>query len=346
MEPRIVVDVMGADRPPAELAGGAIRAATALPIRLILVAHRPLLPPLPPGVEVLECPPAPEHEEGATRVARREDTSIARGLDALRRGEADAFLSPGSTGAVVSAAILRLGRLPGVVRPGLCASLPTLRGEVLLIDAGATADSKPAHLVQFADLGAAYAQAVLGIPSPTVGLLNIGTEHGKGDALTREAHPLLARTAGFVGNVEPHTILTERPVDVVVAGGFSGNLFLKAVEGGAEAVLTMVKGALRSSARARLGALLSRRALRAVAQSLRYEEHNAAPLLGVNGLVTVAHGRSDAAAIEGALRRTFQASRSQIVEVLRSRLSSPPAEPGLANPGDPRVPSATPTAAA
>lgn len=344
MKPRIVVDVMGADRPPAELAAGAIRAAADLPIQLVLAAHRPLLPPLPAGVEVLDCPPAPAPHGSATSAARQEGTSITLGLDALRRGEAEAFLSPGSTGAVVAAAILRLGRLPGVLRPGLCASLPTLRGEVLLIDAGATADPKPAHLAQFADLGTAYCRAVLGIPAPTVGLLNIGTEHGKGDQLTRSAHELLQGRDGFAGNVEPHTLLTERPVDVVVAGGFSGNLFLKAVEGGAEAVLGLVKEALRSSTRARLGAWLSRRALRGVARALRYEDHNAAPLLGVDGLVTIAHGRSDARAMEGALRRTFQASRSGIVAALRSRPTSPPAVPGLANPGDPRVPSPTATA--
>jgi glycerol-3-phosphate acyltransferase PlsX len=224
----------------------------------------------------------------------------------------------------------------------LCASLPTLAGEVLLIDAGATADPKPAHLLQFADLGTTYAREVLGIPRPTVGLLNIGIEPGKGDKLTRAVRDLLSDRADFYGNVEPHAIPTERPVDVVVSGGFTGNLFLKAIEGGAEAVLAATKVALTGSARARLGAWFARSALRGVARKLRYEEHNAAPLLGINGLVVVAHGRSDARAIGGALRRTFQASRSQIVDVLCSRFAAPPPELGLANPGDPRVRSAAP----
>ncbi len=334
---------MGADRPPAELAAGVARAAAALPIKLILVGRRLDLPPdLPPTVEILNCARPAGSGEAAAHAARQEDNSIARGVEALLRGEADAFLSPGSTGAVVSTALLRLGRLPGVLRPGLCASLPTLRGEVLLIDAGATADPKPVHLLQFADLGLTYAREVLGIPRPTIGLLNIGTERGKGDRLTRAAHALLADREEFAGNVEPHTVLTDRPADVVVCGGFSGNLFLKAVEGGAEAVLTATRAALRSSARAVLGAWLARPALRGVSRRLRYEEHNAAPLLGVRGLVLVAHGRSDAQAIAGALRRTHQACQAKIVERLASRISAPQGEPGLADPGGPRVRSAAP----
>jgi len=240
---------------------------------------------------------------------------------------------------VVRAAVLRLGRLPGVLRPGLCASLPTLHGEALLIDAGATADPKPAHIAQFAQLGLAYAQRVLGISCPTAGLLNIGTEQGKGDRLTRAAYDLLVGRDGFVGNVEPHTVLTERPVDVVVCGGVSGNLFLKAAEGGTEAILVAVRDALRRSPGTRLGGWLAQPALRAVGRGLRYEGHNAAPLLGVRGLVLVAHGRSDRRAIGGALRRAFLACQSEIVETLHSLF----APPGLANPGDPRVRSATPS---
>ncbi|MFH1609283.1 MAG: phosphate acyltransferase PlsX [Candidatus Bipolaricaulota bacterium] len=341
MKPRIVVDVMGADHPPAELAAGAVRAAAGLPIRLVLAGRRTDLPPnLPKTVEVLDCT-AVGTGESPVQAARKGDTSIARGIEAVATGHADAFLSPGNTGAVVSAALLRLGRLPGVLRPGLCASLPTLAGEVLLIDAGATADPKPVHLLQFADLGTIYAREVLGIPRPTVGLLNIGTEPGKGDKLARAAHDLLSGRDGFSGNVEPHTILTERPVDVVVSGGFVGNLFLKAIEGGAEAVLAATRAALMGSPRAKLGAWLARPALRGVAQKLRYEEHNAAPLLGVNGLVVVAHGRSDARALEGALRRTYQACQAGIVEKLAARIATPPGT-GLANPGAPRVRSATP----
>ncbi|HAZ28002.1 TPA: phosphate acyltransferase [Candidatus Acetothermia bacterium] len=311
---------MGADRPPAEVAAGAVAAAEGLPIQLVLVGRRAALAPsLSSAIEVLDCPGFVDCAEPPVQAARRSDTSIARGIAALAAGEADAFLSPGSTGAVVTTALLRLGRLPGVLRPGLCASLPTLRGEVLVIDVGATADPKPEHFVSFAHLGATYAREVLGIPQPTIGLLNIGTELGKGDRITRAAYELLADRDGFRGNVEPHTVVTERPVDVVVSGGFVGNLFLKALEGGAEAVLAATKAALMSSAQARLGAWLARSALRAVGRKLRYEEHNAAPLLGVAGLVVVAHGRSDARALAGALRRTDQACRAGLIGKLAPR---------------------------
>lgn len=255
---------MGADRPPAELAAGALRAAEELPITLILVGPRAELPP-PPEVEVVD-PSAGE-------------SSIALGVAALAAGRADAFLSPGSTGAVVRAAVLGLGRLPGLLRPGLCVSLPTLRGEALLIDGGATADAKSAYLLQYADLGAAYARAVLGIPSPTVGLLNIGEEPGKGDRLTREAHELLSDRGDFIGNVEPHAILTERPADVIVAGGFAGNLLLKALEGGRRPSSPRRGAPWRAPSGPGWG-LLARPALRAVARQLRYEEHNAAPSSG------------------------------------------------------------------
>lgn len=315
---------MGGDRPPAELAVGVVRAAADLPVHLIVAAPRSLLPPLPQEVDVLECSPA-ETGKGAVSRVLGEGTSIVRGLEALRRQEADAFLSPGSTGAVVATALLRLGRLPGILRPGLCVSLPTLKGEALLIDGGATVDPKPAYLPQFAALGMAYAREVLGIANPTFGLLNNGTEQGKGDRLTREVYTLLSDRPGFVGNVEPHQILADRPADVVVTGGFSGNLVLKALEGGGEAVLLASQTALRSSARARLGGLLARPALRAVGKMLRYEEYNAAPLLGVRGLVAVAHGRSDAQAMAGAVRRLYRACEARIVERIGSALVRAPA---------------------
>lgn len=318
--PRIVVDVMGADRPPGELAAGAAQAAAKLPLDLVVVGDaRQIEPHLPdlPNVSLLHCPLFVDPEEKPVEAARRTDTSLARGLALLAQGQADAFLSPGNTGAVVATALLQLGRLPGVHRPALCASLPTLKGkEVLLVDAGASADYKPPYLLQFASMGAAYARVVLDLALPTVGLLNIGTEPHKGDTLTQQAHALLAERPDFRGNVEPHTVLTERPVDVVVTGGFSGNLFLKALEGGVEAVTEALRRELHRSLRARLGGWIARPALRAVARGLGYREHNAAPLLGVRGLVFVAHGRSDAPAVAGAVRRVFKVCQADFLAQL------------------------------
>ncbi len=319
--PRIVVDVMGADRPPGELAAGAAQAAAKLPLELILVGRAPefasQLPHLP-NVEVVDCPDFVSPLEKPVEAARRQNTSLVRGLELVASGQADAFLSPGSTGAVVAAALLTLGRLPGVHRPALCASLPALHGpEVLLLDAGASSDAKPQFLEQFAAWGALYAREILHLPAPKVGLLNIGTEPGKGDALTQEAYALLARRADFVGNVEPHAVLTERPVDVVISGGFAGNLFLKALEGGVEALAQALRGELGKSWRGRVGGWLARPALRAVARKLRYEAHNAAPLLGVRGLVFVAHGRSTAAAMAGAVTRAFHVCQTGLLEKIQ-----------------------------
>jgi glycerol-3-phosphate acyltransferase PlsX len=295
-------------------------------VELVLVGDgRAIEPHLPAaaGVEVVHAPEFVPPHAPPVQAARRKDTSLARGLEILAQGKADAFLSPGNTGAVVAAALLRLGRLPGVKRPGLCASLPTLVGkEFLLIDVGATADPKPEHLVQFALMGRLYAQEVLGFSQPTVGLLSIGAEAEKGDKLMRATHALLREEEWFSGNVEPHELLTRRPVDVVVCGGVPGNLTLKALEGGAEAAWTALKGALLGSLRGKLAGWLARPALKALARSLAYDRYNGAPLLGVAGLVLVAHGRSTAGAMEGALQRTFWAAQAEIVQRLGEKLKA------------------------
>lgn len=315
---RIAVDVMGGDRPPEELVRGALAAADRLPVHLIFAGRRRLIEPVLPEdahAEVLDCEAFVPPDAPPVQAIRDHTTSIARGLELVSRGKADAFLSPGNTGAVVAGALLILGRLPGVKRPGICASFPTLPGrEILLIDAGATADPRPEHLVQFADMGVLYAQEVLGIPEPKVGLLSIGAEPTKGDKLTRTTHALLRQRDDFAGNVEPHDLLSSRPVDVVVTGGFAGNLTIKALEGGAEATWGALKSALTGRLRHRLGAALLKPALRALAARMSYDRYNGAPLLGVKGLVMVAHGRSSARAMEAAVERTYWAAKAEVVD--------------------------------
>lgn len=322
---RIVVDVMGVDRPPEELLTGALAAADRLPVHLILAGRRRLIEPhLPRDVhaEVLDCEEFVPQDTPPVQAIRMKNSSILRGLELVAQGKAEAFLSPGNTGAVVAAALLVLGRIPGIKRPGICASIPSLKGrELLLIDAGATADPKPEHLLQFADMGCVYAQEVLGIPEPRLGLLSIGEESIKGDKLVRTAHRLLSERPDFVGNVEPHDLLTKRPVDIVVSGGFAGNLTIKALEGGAEAVWASLKDGVKASLRGRLGAGLLSPVLRRLAGSMRYDRYNGAPLLGVKGLVMVAHGRSSASAMEAAVERTFWSAKADLVGRISSRLS-------------------------
>ena len=322
---RIVVDVMGVDHPPEELVTGALAAAERLPIHLILAGRRRLIEPHLPEdahAEVLDCEEFVPQDAPPVRAIRMKGTSILRGLELVAQGKAEAFLSPGNTGAVVAAALLVLGRIPGIKRPGICASIPTLKGkELLLIDAGATADPKPEHLLQFADMGRLYAQEVLGIPEPKLGLLSIGEETIKGDKLVRTTHRLLSERPDFVGNVEPHALLTQRPVDLVVSGGFAGNLTIKALEGGAEATWSALRDELRGSIRSRAGATLLRPTLRNLVHKMRYDRYNGAPLLGVQGLVMVAHGRSSSSAMEAAVERTFWAAKAELVGRVTSKLS-------------------------
>lgn len=321
---RIVVDVMGADRPPSELVAGALAAAQRLPLHLTLAGRRRLIEPFLPAdapAEVLDCEQVIEPGDPPMRAVRRRASSIVRGVETLAAGKARAFVSAGNTGAVVVASLLILGRLAGTERPGICTAIPTLPGgEVLVIDTGATADPKPHHLVRFAEMGSLCARELLEIPEPKVGLLSIGAEPLKGDKVVRAAHQLLSSWPGFAGNVEPHELITARPVDVVVTGGFAGNLVIKALEGGVEAVWGGFFQGFTRSPRARLGGWLLSGQLRQLSQRLRYDRHNGAPLLGVQGLVMVAHGRSSPRAMEAAVERTFWAAQAGLVERLEAGL--------------------------
>jgi len=317
MSHTIAIDVMGGDRPPQDIISGALRAAGRLPVHVVFVGRRRSIEPhLPPDAdaELVDCEQIVSQSEPPVQAVRRKDSSLVRGIELVAEEKADAFLSPGNTGALVGAALLKLGRLPGVHRPALCAALPTLSGrEVLMVDAGATSDPRPAHVLQFAHMGRIYAQEIIGIDEPSLGLLNIGNEPIKGDKLSRETFKLLSQTPGFVGNVEPHELLTKRPVDVAVSGGFAGNMTVKALEGGAELVLDGLRAAATKSARAKLGALFMRASLRELAAQLRYDRHNGAPLLGVRKLVMAAHGRSSPEAMEAAVLRTFLALQVGLV---------------------------------
>jgi glycerol-3-phosphate acyltransferase PlsX len=236
-------------------------------------------------------------------VRQKPDSSMVRGLAALASGEVDAFVSPGNTGAVVAASLFTLGRIPGVPRPGILAPLPTLEGpDTYLIDVGATADCHAEHLVHFARMGATYVREVMGISSPSVGLLNIGAEPGKGNRLMAKTFDLLQSSGlRFIGNVEAHQVIQHRPADIVVSDGFTGNICLKAIEGSVAAVSGLLKRSIRGSVRARIGALLMKHAFDALRAAVSYQERGGAPLLGVNGIVVIAHGRSDAEAISSAM---------------------------------------------
>jgi glycerol-3-phosphate acyltransferase PlsX len=318
---RIVLDVMGGDRPPIELIQGGIAAAERWGIDILFAGDERIIRDVlsqekvaPVGrFDVLPCTQVIQMDDPPVRSVReKQDASLVRGIEAVRDGAADGFVSPGNTGAVAAASLLILGRTARIPRPALTTSIPTLAdAPVTLLDVGANSDCTSDHLLHFALMGTTYARDVLGRVDPSVGLLNIGTEPGKGNRLATETYELLSKSPlHFVGNVEPHQLLFERPADVVVSDGFSGNIFLKTLEGGTSAFNGILKRSIRQSLAAKIGALLMRSAFSAVREALSYRRYGGAPLLGVDGVVVIGHGRSDAEAITSAIdvaRREIEA---------------------------------------
>ncbi len=253
-------------------------------------------------------------EPPASAVRRRPDSSIVRGVKLQKAGEADAFISAGSTGAVMAASLILLRPLPGVARPAIGTLLPTAASPTLMLDAGANVDSKPRHLLQFARLGTIYAQDLMGIERPRVGLLNIGEEPEKGDELAVAAYELLAGSdLHFVGNVEGRDII-QGACDVLVCDGFVGNVLLKFYESVAEFIIGLLDQEMD-----RLGEGVD---LREVFRVLDYAEYGGAPLLGVNGVTVICHGSSPPRAIRNAIRVAVQAVESQMVDHIARELSS------------------------
>ncbi len=306
---RIALDGMGGDFAPAATTDGAITVAReGIEVALVGDERRlgeeiARLGGAPAGLHVVHAPDVIEMGDDAARGAlRRKQSSAYVGVGLVRDGEADAFVSAGNTGAAFVVALLELGRLPGVERPAIGAPIPFPRGVTLLLDAGANAECRASHLVQFAHLGSSYMRVARGVAEPRVGLLNIGEEGSKGSALTIEAHARLQRSGlHFIGNIEGRD-LVENVADVAVTDGFTGNVVLKLGEGLMELLMGELRRSAAQSWRGRLGGLLIRPAARRVRDSLDYRAHGAAPLLGIDGAVFIAHGTSDAGAIASALR--------------------------------------------
>lgn len=306
---RIAVDAMGGDLGPGVVVRGALRALPRLApaTELLLVGDEAQLR------SVLERRPqaaarivhAPEvigmSESPAAAVRRKPKSSIAVATELVRSGEADALLSPGSTGAVVAAALFGLGRIARVQRPAIATLFPTAERDCLILDVGANAECKPAHLLQFGVMGAVFARLRLGCEQPRVALLNIGEESSKGSELAVAAHGLLQRSGlNFVGNIEGRDLLAGR-ADVVVCDGFVGNVVLKFAESMLGFTRSMLRNQIRTSLRLKLGGLLMRPAFAALKRRLDYQEFGGAPLLGVDGIVLIAHGKSSELAIENAV---------------------------------------------
>ncbi len=323
---------MGGDHAPDEIVTGAVAAARELRTPITLTGRpgliRPLLAKAGPatGVTIEAAEESISMEEGALASWRRPRSSIAVACQLVRRGLAGAVVSAGSTGAIVATAQLRLRPLPGVSRPALAAVLPTRPNPTVLIDAGAIADPKPEMLVQFAQLGVAYAEIAFGIAEPRVGLLTIGAEPGKGNKLTRRSHELLdsdpphgGMPISFAGNVEGGDLLAGR-VDVIVTDGFTGNVALKTLEGTARYAATQLRDVLGSSRPARIGAMLQRRRLRDLTERFDPETYGGAALLGLEATVVIAHGSVTARGAAAACRLAAELTERRITERIRERL--------------------------
>ncbi len=308
----VALEAMGGDNAPDTVVEGAISAARQLGVEVLLVGDEKAIGialskhdtvGLP--ISIVHAPQVVGMDESPASVIRRKrDSSIWIATDLVKQSKASAVISAGHTGASMATALFILGALPGVDRPAIATVLPTLTGRAVLLDVGANVDCKPQHLVQFAIMGYIYAKDVLGVPEPKVGLLSIGEEDSKGNELTKEAFKQLKETPmlsdSFMGNVEGRDVYMGE-VDVIVCDGFTGNVALKISEGLSETIVQFLKRDILSSVTGRLGSLLLAPAFSRLRKKIDYAEYGGAPLLGVNGISIICHGRSSGRAIHNAI---------------------------------------------
>jgi len=330
---RIVVDAMGSDNYPTPDVEGAMMAAREYGVEIILVGDaskiQPILDSAGGGTLPIRILHAPEmltmHDKGEDLVmkARHKEAqnSMAVGLDLVKNGEAEAFVTAGNTGAALVTSLFRLGRIRGVDRPALAGPFPTATGICSVVDIGANPDCKPENLLQFAIMGSVFAERVRGVKNPRVGLISNGEEAGKGSELVKEAYPLLANAKlNFIGNVEGKEIFNG-VADVAVTDGFTGNVFLKSTEAVAKLLIEKIRESIRSGGPlALLGGALIRPTMGKVRKLLDPSEEGAAPLLGVNGLVFIGHGRSDALAMKSAVRVAKEAAEAKVLDAIKSAI--------------------------
>ncbi|MFA5145315.1 MAG: phosphate acyltransferase PlsX [Candidatus Omnitrophota bacterium] len=341
---KIVVDAMGGDYAPDAVIKGAVAAVEEYGREVVLVGDEQKIKShlakagyhgdkisLEHAAEVIQM-----HESPASSVRKKRESSIVVGINMIKEGRGDAFFSAGNTGAVVCAATLGLGLIPGVERPGIAIITPALKGISLIVDVGANIDAKPMHLLQYGIMGSAYLHNIFGIENPSVGLLNVGEEETKGTGFVKETYELLSKSKlNFIGNVEGKAIFSGK-CDVILCDGFVGNVALKVMEGSAEAIQTFLKRYLiKTSLLGKLGILLLKGTFQKFKKELDYSEYGGAPLLGVNGIVMIGHGRSNVKAIKNAIRAAGEEVERQvnvkILEAIKESQSAPEAPLGSIN---------------
>jgi glycerol-3-phosphate acyltransferase PlsX len=327
---RVALDAMGGDRGPEVTVEGAVTAARELGSTVILVGDEQVLQRhlarhdiRDLALSVRHAPEAVEMDESPmTALRKKKHSSIRIGLDLVKRGDAEAFVSAGNTGAVMATALVVLGPLPGVERPAIAVVVPTVTHQAVLLDVGANVDCKARHLLQFAIMGNVYARDILGQPRPRVGLLSIGEEEIKGNELTREAFKEMEDepSLNFIGNVEGRDVFSGT-ADVIVCDGFTGNVALKISEGLADTLFHLLREELKRDLRGRAGALLLVPTFRRFKRRIDSSEFGGAPLLGVNGVCMISHGRSTGKAIRNAIRAAEGCVSNMVIAHIREGIA-------------------------
>ncbi|MBO5281832.1 MAG: phosphate acyltransferase PlsX [Lachnospiraceae bacterium] len=327
----VAVDAMGGDNAPVEIVKGAVDAVnTNKEIKVFLVGRESVIKEElakytydMTQVEIVHASEVIETAEPPVMAIRKKkDSSIVKALSLVKEGTCDAFVSSGSTGAVLVGGQVIVGRISGVERPPLAPLIPTEKGASLLIDCGANVDARPSHLVQFARMGSIYMESIMGIQNPRVGIVNIGAEEEKGNALVKETFPLLKECPdiNFIGSVEARDI-PAGAADVVVCEAFVGNVILKTYEGVGATLIRKVKAGMMATLRSKIGALLVKPALKETLKSFDLQEYGGAPLLGLNGLVVKTHGSATAVEIKNTILQCLEFKQQRINEKIREKLS-------------------------
>ncbi len=318
---RIAIDAMGGDFGPEPIIEGVVEALDQKRFFPILVGDREQITSFLPEfyldkVEIVDASDVIAMSDQATQALKRKESSIYKAVELVRDGKADAVVSAGHSGATMTLATLRIGRLPDISKPALATIMPTVTSKTLLLDVGAVTDCTAQNLYEFAIMGEVYAQKVLGLSKPRVGLLSNGEEDSKGNALTKEAFKLMRDVPGFKGNVEGSDIFNAS-VDVVVCDGYTGNIVLKASEGVVSTVFTLMKTHIKRSIPAKIGAfLMKKKVFRKLKEKVDYAEYGGAPLLGVKGCAIISHGKSNAKAIKNAIFQAIAYSDSGVNDAI------------------------------
>ncbi|NLL97933.1 MAG: phosphate acyltransferase PlsX [Tepidanaerobacter sp.] len=323
---RILVDAMGGDRAPEEIVKGACIASKDFGLDVILIGNegkiKPYMNRIGCSLEIIHAEEViTNDEQPVTAIRKKKESSIVKGLKLLKEGKVQAMVSAGSTGALMAGGLFVVGRIKGIDRPAIATVFPTQNGPIVILDIGANSEVKPKNLVQFALMGSIYAEGILEIPNPSVGLMNIGTEEEKGNSTIKAAYSDLKQieNINFVGNVEPRDIFDGK-VNVIVCDGFTGNIFLKTLEGFGTYVFKRLKEEVKGNFTYSIGAMMLKPALNRVRASLDYSEYGGAMFLGIDGVLIKCHGSSDSKAISNGIKAAYKFARANISEKLKENI--------------------------